>query len=382
MGQKAGMRVDMKNYYHTFIVIVFGIIAFFGLFSILLPEKGYSENENRYLKQFPKVQAKNVLSGDYQEQFEKSFSDQFLGRDAWMKGATTVKRAAGFQEVSGVYFGKSGHYITKTVQEDIDQKRYLRNLRYVEYLGETCGGAASTILVPSPGTVLRDKIPNHAPYYNADEMYHEAGIVLKKAKNVDVRSEIKEYAKQNQVYYKTDHHWTLLGAYAAYSAYCDANQMVKHTYGYFAAKKISEDFLGTTYSKIMPLNAQKDTMYAATNVPPATVVYDGMERSGIYDVEKLTQKDKYGYFFGGNYGEVSITMNEKAEKKLLVIKDSYANSFVPFLMESFDQITMIDLRYYKKSVQKLLEENNYGQVLVLYELSNFAQDTNLYKLVY
>ena len=372
----------MKKYYRVYIIFTFGMIAVLGLFSVLLPEKGYSENENRYLEQFPKVTVKNVLSGDYQNKFEESFSDQFLGRDIWMKASTTVKRAAGFQEVSGVYLGKSGYYITKTTQEDIDQKQYLQNLRYVEYLGKTCGKTASTILVPSPGTILKDKIPNHAPFYDADAMYHEAETVLKMAKNIDVRSELKEYAKQNQVYYCTDHHWTLLGAYAAYSAYSDTNQMLKHTYGYFAVKKITEDFLGTSYSKVMPVNAKKDMMYAATNVPQATVLYDGVEGNSIYDVEKLTQKDKYAYFFGGNYGEAVITMNEEPKKKLLVVKDSYANCFVPFLMESFDQITMIDLRYYKKSVQKLLQENNYEQVLVLYEMSNFAQDTNLYKLAY
>ncbi len=372
----------MKNYYRIYIIAAFGIIAFFGLFSVLLPEKGYSENENRYLEQFPKVKIKKILSGDFQEEFEESFSDQFLGRDVWMKASTTVKKAAGFQEISGVYLGKSGYYITKVTQEDIDQKQYLQNLRYVEYLGKTCGGTASTILVPSPETILKDKVPDHAPYYDADAMYDEAETVLKKAKSVDVRPELNEYAKQNQVYYYTDHHWTLLGAYAAYSAYSDANQMLKHTYSYFTEKKITENFLGTTYSKVMPANPKEDTMYAATNVPQATVLYDGVERNNIYDVEKLTQKDKYGYFFGGNYGEVEINMKEKPEKKLLVIKDSYANCFVPFLMESFDQITMIDLRYYKKSVQELLRENNYEQVLVLYEISNFAQDTNLYKLVY
>lgn len=372
----------MKKYNRIYIMIVFGILAFFGLFAILLPKKGYSENENRYLKQFPKITAKDIFSGDFQEQFETAFSDQFPGRDAWMKSSTVVRKAAGFREISGVYLGKDGYYITKTVQEDIDQKQYLENLRYVEYFGQSCDGSASTLLVPSQGTILTDKLPENAPYYDAEAMYQEADIVLKRAKNIDVRSELKEYAKQNQVYYRTDHHWTLLGAYAAYSAYSDENQMDKHTYGYFAAKKISEDFLGTMYSKVMPLFVTEDTVYAATNVPQASVIYDGEEKSGIYDVEKLTQKDKYSYFFGGNYGEVVINMSNKAEKKLLVIKDSYANSFVPFLMENYDQITMIDLRYYRKSMQKLLQENDYDQVLILYEMSNFAQDTNLYKLVH
>lgn len=376
------METNRRKYNRIYIVVVFGILALLGLSSVLLPPKGYSENENRYLEQFPKVTVKGILSGDFQEQFEAALSDQFSGRDAWMKSSTAVKRAEGVCEVSGVYLGKDGYYISKITQEDIDQKKYLQNLRYVEYFGERCGGKANTLLVPSPGIVLKDKLPANAPYYDAAAMYREAETVLRRSKNIDVRPQLKEYAKQNQVYYRTDHHWTLLGAYAAYSAYCDANEIDKHTYGYFAPKKISEDFLGTMYSKVMPLHAQKDTMYAAGNIPQAGVICDGEKKSVIYDVEKLIQKDKYGYFFGGNYGEVVISMKEEPQKKLLVIKDSYANSFVPFLMENYDQITMIDLRYYRKSMQELLQENTYDQVLVLYEMSNFAQDTNLYKLVH
>lgn len=376
------MGISMKRNYQIYSVIVFGILALFGAFTFLMPQKSYSENENRYLEQLPKITLDKLLSGEFESEFETAVSDQFPGRDAWMKSATVVKQAMGFHDVGDVYLGKDGYLLAKTTQSDIDQKQYLRNLRYVEYFGDCMNGRASTILVPSPGTILQSKLPLNAPYYDAEAMYKEAEAMLKKADHVDVRSELKEYAKQNQVYYHTDHHWTLLGAYAAYSAYSEETQLEKHTYGYFVPKKITEDFKGTMYSKVMPLVTKSDTMYAATNIPKASVFYDGEESTAVYDVEKLTQKDKYGYYFGGNYGQVVIRMKENPEKKLLVVKDSFANCFVPFLMENYDEITMIDLRYYKKSVRKLLQENQYDQALVLYEMSNFAQDTNLYKLVH
>lgn len=372
----------MKTYRRVYIAAIFGILAFFGLYSILAPGKEYSENENRYLEQFPDFSVEDVLSGEFEEQFESAFSDQFLGRDIWMMTSTAVERMMGFRELNGVYLGKDGYYLTKLTQEDIDQKQYLKNLRYVEYLGACEQDKVSLLLAPSPGTIMKSKLPSGAPYYNAAVMYREADTILKRAKNVNSCSELKEYAKQNQVYYRTDHHWTLLGAYAAYSAYSDANDFDKHTYGYFAATKISEDFRGTIYSKVIAPGVKKETMYAAGNIPQAQVVCDGEEKSGIYDVEKLTQKDKYSYFFGGNYGEVKLTMNHDKDGKLLVIKDSYANSFVPFLMGDYHEITMIDLRYYRKSIQKLLQEEDYTQILVLYEMSNFAGDKNIYKLIH
>lgn len=372
----------MKFYRRIYMIIIFSILALFGIFTVCAPEKIFSENENRYLEQFPKLSVSEVTSGEFQETFEEAFSDQFPARNVWMYGTTIVKRIMGFQEQDDVYLADDGYYLAKTTQEDIDQKQYLQNLRYVEYLGDCQKDKTSLVLVPSPGTVLKDKLPEFAPYYNADAMYQTAGTVLKRTVLVDPREEMEEYGRQNQIYYRTDHHWTLLGAYAAYSVYSDANELESHTYGYFAAKKISEDFLGTMYSRVMAPGAEADTMYAASNIPQAQVICDGEEKSGIYDVEKLTQKDKYGYFFGGNYGQIDIHVNNETSKKLLVIKDSYANSFVPFLMENYDKITMLDLRYYKKSVQTLLEEESYDRILVLYEMSNFAQDSNLYKLIY
>lgn len=372
-----------KKFYFLYAVAVLSILTAFGIFSLVLPERTYSENENRYLDEYPSVSLGGILSGEFQEKFESAFSDQFLGRDQWMKTSTQTQKILGFEDISQVYLGKDHYYFAKTTQDTVDQKKYLKNLRYVEYLGEMTEGKTSLILAPSPGTVLHEKLPDGAPYYDAKGMYEMAETILKNTKNIDAYSVIREYAKQNQVYFRTDHHWTALGAYAAYSAYCVANKLEQHTYGYFDVKKISDAFQGTLYSKLLDPASKKDDLYAPDNVPQVQVTCDGESRQGIYDVEKLMKKDKYAYFFGGNYGEVRIDNYDKNKKeKLLIIKDSYANSFVPYVMGDYGEITMIDLRYYKQSVQGLLQQDNYDKILVLYEMSNFAQDGNLYRLVH
>lgn len=371
-----------KGYLFCYMILVIALLGGFGLFSLLSPVVDYSENENRYLEEYPSFSIEECLRGAFQEDFDTAFSDQFTGRDVWMKVSTEVKKLSGFQDISGVYLGKEKYYFARTTQDQIDQKQYLKNLRYAEYLGEACGGKASLILAPSPGVILSDKLPEGAPYYKSEAMYQMAETILKQTKHIDVRSSMKEYAKQNQVYFRTDHHWTALGAYGAYSAFCVENKLEQHTYGYFDVKRISDSFLGSMYSKILDPAAKADDFYAAANIPQAEVVCDGQKKQGIYDVEQLMKKDKYAYFFGGNYGEVRINSHVDSKKKMLVIKDSYANSLVPYFMEDFGDITMIDLRYYKQSIQQLLGEEHYDQVLILYEMSNFAQDTNLYKLVH
>lgn len=363
-------------------MLVMLLLGGFGLLSLFSPEQAYSENENRYLDEYPSFSLGNCLTRSFQNDFSNAFSDQFAGRDTWMKVSTQMKKLEGFRDISDVYLGKDGYYFAKTTQDKINQKQYLKNLRYAEYLGEVCGEGASLLLAPSPAEILSDKLPEGAPYYDGDAMAKMADTVMKQTKYIDVRSTMKEYAKQNQVYFRTDHHWTALGAYAAYSTYCVENKMEQHTYGYFDVKRISDSFLGSMYSKILDPEVTKDDLYAAANTPQAEVECDGEKRQGVYDVEQLMKKDKYAYFFGGNYGEVRIKSHVSSEKKMLVVKDSFANSFVPYLMEDYGEIAMIDLRYYKQSVQKLLQKEKFDNILILYEMSNFAQDTNLYKLVH
>lgn len=372
----------MKKYFWIYKIVIFCILAGFGLVSLIRPQNAFSDNENRPLEQYPEWKLQGVLDGSFQQDFDNAFSDQFAGRDSWMGFSTSVEKLLGFRDIGDVYLGKDNYYFAKTTQEDIDQKNYLQNLRYVEYLGEKNAGKTQILLAPSPAVVLQDKLPQKAPYYDAKAMYEEADTLLSSVKNIKTQSTIVEYSRQNQVYYKTDHHWSLLGAYAAYCAYCNQNDETKHTYGYFTPQKITQDFFGTMYSKTLDPAAKADTMYAATNIPLADVTCDGTLKKGIYDVGKLTQKDKYAYFFGGNYGKAEIAMKQGGDKKLLVIKDSFANSFVPFLMEDYSDITMLDLRYYNASVQKLVEQGDYDRILILYEMSNFAQDTNIYKIVH
>lgn len=375
------MEQKMKKYYHIYILISFGILVWFGLQSFVKPQKSYSEQENRYLEQYPSWSMEDFMEGEFQDKLETAMSDQFLGREKWMSFSTSVEKLAGYREIADIYIGKDGYYFAKKTQDMTDQKQYNKNLHYVEYLGTQMTGKTSLLLVPSPASVLPEKLPELASYYDADGMYQTAKTIVKSAVVIDTRKALKKAKKKEQVYYKTDHHWTLWGAYTAYRSFCQSVQIQAKSYSYFAPKKVTEEFYGTMYSKVLDKKAAPDTIYAAQNLPEVTTESDGQKGQGVYDVPKLKQKDKYAYFFGGNFGKVRIKTGN-GNKKLLVVKDSYANSFVPFLLEDYDEIVMIDLRYYRDSVKELLQEEVFDEALVLYEMSNFAEESSLYRLVY
>ncbi len=370
----------MKVSYRMYILVMLILLFIPMMFALIFPQKKYSFNENRYLNKFPKFSFSDVISGEFQEKFVSAYNDQFILRDFMMEVSTAVKKAEGCRDINGVYIGKENYYITKVTDRDVKREKFIGNLRYVEYFADRQEVPVYTMLVPSAGNILNDKLPLMAQMYNIDEMYNTISTVLDSSDLIDVREELNQQKISTQVYFKTDHHWTLQGAYAAYGRFCLNNGLRKHSYGLFSPRKVSGSFYGTVYSKVLDFSAKPDNIYAiAVNEEQVSVICDG-EKGSVYDESKLETKDKYAYFFGGNYGRVDIKTGNKDKPKLLVIKDSYANSFVPFLFEYYSEITMIDPRYYNESVLDLAGKNNYNEMLILYEMSNFIEDNNLSKL--
>lgn len=372
----------MNKSYKIYVIIMFVLLAVPGLLLLLLPQREYSSNENRYLDKMPKADLQEISTGEFQDKVTNAVSDQFVVRDFMMGLSTAFKKIIGFKDIGGVYIAKDGGYISKVTSSDIVSDTFIQNLMYTSYFAEQQEAEVYTMLVPSPGTILGDRLPACAPFYNADSMYDTVNTLLDTSKIIDIREILGQQKTASDIYYKTDHHWTLQGAYAAYREYCDTTGIQKHSYGSFNPEKVSDSFYGTLYSKVLDFQAKPDEIYAirTEQAEGAVVTCDGEEKKGIYDEPALSKKDKYAYFFGGNYGRMDIKTGSSTGLKLLVIKDSFANSFVPFLLGDYSNITMIDPRYYNKPVLKAAKQGKYDHILILYETSNFAGDSNLYKL--
>ena len=383
----------MKKKDITFVVCFFTAVLAAGGVAAAQGQKEYSDNENRYLTQFPSVNVEDVMAGETQEELTNAFNDQFPGRDGWTGLSTRVKKWIGMKDIGGVYLGKDHYYFEKIMNQDISRTDYFQNLRFVNRLASLSKDAEVTaLLVPSPGQILKDKLPEHASLYDADAMYKTAKETLQNVKLVDIRKDMKEARKQKgtgvqtsgetQVYYRTDHHWTQYGAYVGYKAYTESVGRKAASYKSFDIKEFSDAFYGTLYSKALDSDAVPDTIELPEKLPEAEITCDGKEIDAVYDTAKKNEKDKYAVYFGGNYGEVDIRMkNPDNDRTLVIFKDSFANSMVPFLMKDYAQIRMIDLRYFKRSVSNYMEENPADEVLVLYEMSSFAQADKINKLM-
>lgn len=336
----------------------------------LTPDRAFSENENRYLQLTPKLSWDTVMSGDFMEDMEEYTSDQIVFRDLWTATRSLLQRAEGKEDISGTYLGAEGRYFAKVTEDSFNRAGLEKNAGYIREFFAASGKSCRALIVPSPAGVLRDMLPENAPYYDEAGAFERLDAALG-GSLLDVRETL---ADVEDPYYHTDHHWTTMGAQAAYRRWAE---VTGHTVREDALVCATEEFRGTLYSKVLLPDSVYDSVYYAPEITAESVVCDGKDGT-LYDGDALTRKDKYELFLGGNYGQCVITTGTENGKHLLLVKDSFANSFVPFLLGDYETVTMIDLRYFRGSMAELAAESD--DILVLTEITNLAASGDYFKL--
>lgn len=381
------------------IIIIIVFIGFFVLISgasLIIKDREFSPNENRYLAETPELSWDNILSGKFQDGLEDYLRDQVCFRDGWITVKTGIQKACGDTDIGGAYVGKDGYDFEKITPEDVDEKQVDRNIKAVEDYFMTASETIdkqklSFLLVPTSGLVMQEKLPKNARLFDQAKYIDQVQKAMKDYNFVDVRDTLMDH-NEEYIYYKTDHHWTSAGACLAYDVWSERTGGEAETEDGLVKNVVSDKFRGSLYSKILDADSAYDEIWTyglqkdeAFGSKDCTVTIDEKQQlDSIYDDEKLQEKDKYAYFLGGNYGQVHI-QNQKAASKakgknILIIKDSFANSFVPFVTQDYENIYMVDLRYYNGDVKAYLQEHEITDVLVLYNISNFISDRNLHKL--
>lgn len=352
------------------------LISLTGLTLLVKKSRTYSENENRYLQTRPAFSLSDIADGTWQADITEYMSDQMPFRDAWTALQAKTQLLLGKRDINGVYVGKEKRYFEKITDDDLSRTRIQTNLTAILKTAQSQPQTpVSVMLVPSAGNVQPQYLPKHAELYNGAYLAGIAQSMLGGTCTlVDVSTALKSHNSE-EIYYHTDHHWTSLGAYYGYEAFAKSQGFTPRSLESMGMKTVSEEFLGTLYSKVLDKSTQPDRVEIRGTQPVYEVTADGKQQV-FYDMSALSRKDHYEVFFGGNYGEVQIETPAASGKKLLIFKDSYANCFVPYLLEDYAEITMIDLRYNDGTWVDRLHENN-DAVLFLYEMSNFAQDVNV-----
>ena len=361
------------------------LAAFFCLFlggllawHVLLPDRDRSGVENRTLAQFPKFSWENLKDGSFTKGVEDYFADQFPLRDQWTGLKARTEQLLGKREFNRVYL--CGDTLIAKVEPPRDGLEE-KNLSYVSRLAERTELPVYLGLIPSAAEIWRDRLPKGAESWDQAAFIARAAE-LEGAESIDFLTALSGRAGED-IFYRTDHHWTTLGAYYGYAALMEALGRGEEVPEPEAVKAwdlpVSNGFQGTLYSQsgIHWLEPDSIEFWVKESGLTVTSWRDGTPKEArLYEYDYLGEKDKYSAFLGGNQ-PLCVIRNPEGTGKLLVIRDSYADSLAPFLAQHFEEVHLLDPRYYRYAASGYAAENGIDAIAVVYSVPNFIADRNL-----
>lgn len=376
--RKAGRKT-----FHSLLILSALLLFGITLVNLFWPKRTLIELENRKAAQFPAFSVQGLLDGSWQSSFSTWMQDQFLLRDQWINTQRATDEAV-FQKVEegNILIGQDGWMFTKLFTvDDATQKQLNKNVQAVADFAANYPGRVTFLLAPSASVIYEDMLPAGAPMIDENAMLDEIFAKIGESTSVlDLRQTFTEN-KEEYLYFKTDHHWTPYGAYLSYQQFCNLKRLTPFDLNAHEAVTV-EDFQGTHYSATRLWNVQNDsiTYYPLDN--PMTIYritgeaqYEPETTESLINTEKFDTRDKYAAFLDGNNGYSVIEGNGTGS--ILVVKDSYANSFIPYLTENYAKIGVVDFRNFKYGLDSTIQQERYDQILILYNFQTFISDTNL-----
>lgn len=392
----------LKQYPFVVVFVVFMLLL--SVTDMFVSRREFSEMENRKLAQKPDISFSSLVAKDekskYSYKYETYVNDQFVGRDMWITLKSISESALLKVENNGIVYGEGGRMFEYFPQSSLDMQRLELNTKLLsEFVGMYGEKVPVTVaVVPNSYEVLADKLP--AGLENTDQrawiskIYSELPSAAQTLDLFPAMENALAYSKRNNpnsfpgteppIYYRTDHHWTTLGAYHAYAAFCEARGRAAVELADISERRHEvTDFLGSYYSKCKRFSAVPDTI-EWYDVPIKSITVDGVEKPTMNDPDQWEKRDKHAAFLWGNNGvtvmksDCNLSADAGKPSRVLLVKDSYGNSLAPFLCYSYDEVWVVDLRSLRMDTKfsDLMAENDFDDVLVQYNFMNFASDTN------
>ena len=391
----------MKHRHSIATVVCFVLLlCVFSVSFWLIPDKSFSARENRALQTLPRFDKDKFLSGELSSSYNDYFADQFPARDLFVTFKGTLELLTAKGENNGILMGRGGQLAKRLFataradgkaaeDSDLIDREHLKNaaaginrvaknsdIPFAVFLtGRTVDVAASAFLYPTDASdamlkTLRENVEESVNYLDLVSAYR-------------TRYENGEY-----VYYRTDHHWTTLGAYYAY---CD----IMKSFGMendiipaesFEKETVSTDFRGTFAAKsgfhFVPPDSVE--LWLLGNEDSFLVTVDGRTLDGgLYNRAHLNGNNKYSVFLDGTHDVVTVTKKDGGNRPTLAIfKDSFANSVAPFLAQHFDLIlyNLSSPRTDYTDVTAYAKACDADAALVLYTLGNVIETDKMNSL--
>lgn len=401
------MKEKRKIFFYINFGIFFGALFIMGMTFMLKPKQEISHEEKRKLASFPVWDLDSVAEGVYMKNIDKYVQDQFPYRDAFIAQAFALKEMRGWRNEELMVFNAPAKHNTTLnkdsskatlaiadtaalKEETIEDNRGLviSNGRAMQLFGGNNKRAATYgNMVNAFYNELKDEginvfsvvVPTAAEFYLPEKYKHlkeqekrNINYIYETEvpgiKTVDAYSKIAAH-KHEYVYFRTDHHWTGLGAYYAYTAFCEAAGFTAVPLADMTAKAKNK-FYGTLYFHLdrnSVLGEHYDTVHYWK--PPGkytAVCYKKDNPSKEVKCNVIAEgAGGYSVFLGADYPLMKIETDVKNGRSIIVIKNSYGNPFTTFLVSHYEKIFVLDFRYYNGGIIDLLRENKVTDLLFI-----------------
>lgn len=376
----------MKN--KIFFAIFMTVWIIIIVINFIWPKQVFSEEENRMLAVIPRFSFESFVNGDYLNGVNEYINDHFAFRNVYLKlNSWWEVNVMGKTENNDVYIGKDGYLFEKFEYGEKEKQNIEKNVTAISNFAEKMKEIEVPtyfILVPNSIYINSDKLPDSVEAPNQQEIINNVYENAKNSTNIDVTTALDTENDITPLYFKTDHHMNSNGAYVVYNEFCKNANIQAVPIQDFNKITVANEFLGTFDSKAQITNQEPDEIFVYQNEKNTNIkeaIYDKETTNSIFNEEYLKGKDKYSYFLNGNNSRAIIKTNVENNKKLLVIKDSYAHILSQFLCENYSEVHFLDPRYTNFDYEKYVQENEITDVLFLYNVSNFLTDTNLSKIM-
>ena len=401
-------------------ILFLSIIYLGGLLFIILPHDKVSVNEKRSLSPFPILTSNNYLTGKYTDSIDFYYSDNFLFRDHLIALSNKLKEKRGIKNLDIKIYTKNekaGNLIEKNKIENnikaadtiniLNNDNEYQNIKSViVYKNRALQMFSGSKKVAASFSKLMGEYKLTFPDVNVYCMAVPVGGDFYLPNNINKNNEIKFidalYASlvngvipirayeslkphyKEYLQFNTDHHWTGRAAYYAYEAFCNTigiSQVPMEKLN----RKVIKGFLGTLYYYTLSpeLKNNKDSVeYFKIPYETKTVYYTKNSTTpvkGNLYTESARGGNSYGVFLGGDFPLIKIVSSIKNNKKILVLKDSYGNAFVPYLASHYEEIYVIDYRYYEGGVKNLVKNNNITDILFAHNVFMFNTNYTIVK---
>lgn len=436
-------QTDRQNRAHTLYLAFIGLIfAALVVVFLFFPRSRYSELEKRELNSFPSRELLGENPGAFTAAVSQWFSDSEPYRDLFMTMSMAIREGMKLRlgnPQDAVSVKSTGTGANLDLAKGVDDLEELQDNSGNPLADASAKLATPAVIVAGAGSEVRglmvfggssragggmietsnlyaETFPDINVYTLVAPLATEFYLPQKAAsasrpqlptlenirnhlnpavKYVDVHSILKHHSLED-IYLRTDHHWSALGAYYGAKAFAKvAGVPFKDLKSY--DKNVIHGFVGSMYGYTKDISFKKapeDFVYYVPKKDDYTTTYITYQVNKDYRVTSQSKPYKssffkkfrdgsglaYNVFMGGDQHLVKIETDVPGSRKLLLIKDSYGNALPGYLFYSFPEIHVIDFRYFPGNLKQYIRENDITDILLAFNIFNACNSKSMNRI--